>query len=271
MLITSQRVRSDRTGDQGINTFVYEHGGLAWPEEPSQLLDDDQGALVFRSYEVPPGGNQVRSYLDIVTPDRPTRFQIEALWRAIPVWFLPTPTSLPMTVQSESTACRLGMDLGLVRIWRRELTTLLDHARTCLLSYPGLQVSSRSRGLSLEEVAALVGAAGRGDTAVPIHFCRELAHAGRIDEMVEAIDIYADSCEVNKGQVRRFLAARIPGILANHFFTELGPARFNAFVEWSLARPGWGDEIIQATKSGRDLNEAVYRIIADLDRVHPPR
>lgn len=270
MLITSQRVRSERTGEQGINTFVYEHGEMPWPEEPSQLLDLDQGTLVFRSYEVPPGGNQVRSYLDIVTPDQPTRFQIEALWRAIPVWFRPPPTSLPATVRSESTACRLGMDSGLVRIWQRELHTLLDHARTCILSYPGLQITSRSRGLSLEEVAALVAAAGRGDTAVPIHLCRELARAGRIDEMVEAIDVYAESCEAKKGQVRRFLAARIPGVLASHFFTELEPERLDAFVEWSLARPRWGDEITRAARSGQELNAAVYRIIADLDQGGPP-
>lgn len=58
------------TGASGINGFLHAHGPLyPWPLEAWRLPESDPGAQVWRQIELPPGGNRVRSYLDVVCPD----------------------------------------------------------------------------------------------------------------------------------------------------------------------------------------------------------
>jgi hypothetical protein len=66
MYLTAQRVESE-AGD-GINTFLYEHGG-AVESPPPAPVKGCLGKLITDLIMVPPGGNKVTSYLDIVCDD----------------------------------------------------------------------------------------------------------------------------------------------------------------------------------------------------------
>ena len=73
MYITAQRVISEE-GQQGINTFYYLHRPNKQPKPAtfSDVLSVDEGntgKLIKDQVEVKPGGNRVKSYLDIVAPD----------------------------------------------------------------------------------------------------------------------------------------------------------------------------------------------------------
>lgn len=69
MYLTAQRVRSGtRTG---INVLLYRHPPglpIAWAD-PVIVVEQDPGELVSAQIEVPPGGNAVLSYLDIVAEE----------------------------------------------------------------------------------------------------------------------------------------------------------------------------------------------------------
>ncbi len=62
---------NSETGESGINAFLHIHGhDFAWPTEPWQLPDTDPGVQVWDHVDVRPGGNRVRSYLDVAMPNR---------------------------------------------------------------------------------------------------------------------------------------------------------------------------------------------------------
>ena len=73
MYVTVHRVRTNPQGGRsvtGFNAFVHLHGAEPVPT----VLDPDgvaeaSGTLARKSIEIPPGGNFVDSYLDIVAPD----------------------------------------------------------------------------------------------------------------------------------------------------------------------------------------------------------
>lgn len=76
MYLTAQRVRSgSRTG---VNVLLYRHPRdkpVAWAE-PGTVAERDPGELASTDIEVPPGGNAVLSYLDIVTDESLRKEQI---------------------------------------------------------------------------------------------------------------------------------------------------------------------------------------------------
>jgi hypothetical protein len=76
MYITAQRVRSSSGGArEGVNAFLNLHRETETVSEdwdnPSleRLADTNPGVLVDQLCDVPPGGNRVRSYLDVVAPN----------------------------------------------------------------------------------------------------------------------------------------------------------------------------------------------------------
>lgn len=65
MYLAAQRVRSgSRTG---INAFLYRHppGEIPW-RDPARVVEQMPGELVSQDIEMPPGGNEVLSFLDVV-------------------------------------------------------------------------------------------------------------------------------------------------------------------------------------------------------------
>ena len=54
-----------------VHVFVHEHGAdFQWPADASRLPEEAPGALIHqRTGALIPGGNRVRSYLDVLAPD----------------------------------------------------------------------------------------------------------------------------------------------------------------------------------------------------------
>jgi hypothetical protein len=70
MYLTAQRVVT-RMGHGGVNVYEYIHGPVRWahPLPPAYWPEYNPGYLNRRDERVPPGGNAVISYLDVVAPD----------------------------------------------------------------------------------------------------------------------------------------------------------------------------------------------------------
>ncbi|MSP61261.1 MAG: hypothetical protein EXR72_13130 [Myxococcales bacterium] len=78
MYVTAHRVGAPM-GDEGVNSFLHLHGAqFVWPDDPASLPERNPGALEERRTEVPPGGNRVIAYLDVLAPDGTGRAEIDA-------------------------------------------------------------------------------------------------------------------------------------------------------------------------------------------------
>src|SRR6185369_12002321 len=77
MYVTAHRVVSSME-EEGVNAFLHLHGsGFAWPDNPAPLPENNPGNLEERSTEVAPGGNSVKSYLDVLAPDGTGRAEVQ--------------------------------------------------------------------------------------------------------------------------------------------------------------------------------------------------
>jgi hypothetical protein len=170
MYATAQRVRSTG-GKEGLNGFLHMHGpGFPWPPDPWNLPETRPGEQVSEDVDVPPGGNNVRSYLDVIAPDKTPADEIDAaltsLWLELsadesglgaPQEPLPNPVvycrglvflrleveaALLASRASEMAALRRIVEPG-AAIWRRANPT--DLALGFLGSREGLSLRGRRR------------------------------------------------------------------------------------------------------------------------------
>jgi hypothetical protein len=96
MYLTAHRLVSP-LGDEGVNAFLHLHGAdFPWPEDPGALAKREPGELEERRTELPPGGNRVVSFLDVLAPDGTGRAAVQGAvaalsaeldGRANPTWF----------------------------------------------------------------------------------------------------------------------------------------------------------------------------------------
>lgn len=130
MYLTAQRVTSQH-GDEGINSFYYVHSREWQGGPPSGIPDQDPGVLVGQSVMVPPPGNRVRSYLDLVTSD-------DASWDEIRPAFITFVSEmqlhpLPWSRVVDRCFFRVGMESALAQQWQREIANLYRAAQTARL------------------------------------------------------------------------------------------------------------------------------------------
>jgi hypothetical protein len=123
MYLTAQRVFASKSRQTGINAFLYTHGGRTWHVPPSDIPDRQPGRLERKTIAVPPPGNRVRSYLDIVAPDElpPDELQRRLLT------FLKHVEGEPFPWEAVEGPClfRIGMDAELAKAgWSREVAAL---------------------------------------------------------------------------------------------------------------------------------------------------
>lgn len=123
MYLTAHHVVSNTGQGEGINAFYYTHGDLTWMALPPVGIPDyNPGVLQYQSIVVPAGGNRVRSYLDIVTPDA-------ASWTEIRQSFMTFISEsqrqpFPWRAVVGRTLFRVGLEFSLVNHWQREIADL---------------------------------------------------------------------------------------------------------------------------------------------------
>jgi hypothetical protein len=132
MYLTAQRVRSP-TGVEGINAFRYVHGAVVWQGlPPSGLPDEDPGTLVAQSIAVPPPGNRVRSYLDVVAPDgTPWDEILPALMTVVSE---AQRGAIPWAGIAGRCFFRVSMDREIAAHWQRELGELCRAVESAVVS-----------------------------------------------------------------------------------------------------------------------------------------
>ena len=129
MYLAALHVVVPSTGFEGFNAFHYMHpDGAAWDLAPREgVPDQDPGVLVNTRIEIPPPGNRLRSYLDVVAPDN-------ALWLDIRnafLWFVLDCEGQPFPWQRSRYQFwfRASMDQAAAANWRSELGMLYEKAR----------------------------------------------------------------------------------------------------------------------------------------------
>ena len=137
MYLTSQRVSILGMEATGINTFLYRHPeqtlGIDWnTPDLARVVDELPGTLTARKIEVPPGGNAVRSYLDIVATDSTSADVVE---RALQKFVRElTPARLSHVVHISGVAIRLGVELKREHRVAEEFRELSERALQLLRS-----------------------------------------------------------------------------------------------------------------------------------------
>jgi hypothetical protein len=119
VLLTAQHLRAS-TGAEGINAFCRLHGAHEWTEAPRDLLG---GELVNQAISIQPGGNRVRSYVDVVAPDETSTREIQSAL----VNFIEQARghSLPWLGAVGPCTFRFGVETGLHASWPHELVQLV--------------------------------------------------------------------------------------------------------------------------------------------------
>jgi len=128
MYVTAHHVRRRVPGQpdlEGVNAFAHLHGpDFPFPTEAARLPDEQPGVevLALRDVTVPPGGNDVRSYLDVVAPDgtdvRAAEATIDQVRDALAV------ERLPLVVRHGGVTLRFGLQFGLYGVRREEFDGL---------------------------------------------------------------------------------------------------------------------------------------------------
>ena len=128
MLATAQRVVSP-TGLVGINVYLYHHDARQ-PWTPHDLGALEASArLKDQHFQVHPGGNKVRSYLDVFAPEGTPSTDLLPWFRRLTR--TPSTPSFPLVDREGEAVLRFNLDLGLVPTWRDEFS---DLAAAVLLS-----------------------------------------------------------------------------------------------------------------------------------------
>jgi hypothetical protein len=122
MYLVAQRVVSPLQSE-GLNAFYYSNGSLVWQGlPPLGIPDQDPGELIDAIVAIPPPGNRVRGFLDIVAPDEVEWHEIHNAF----VTFLAETRreNLPWTGLVGRCLFGTNMDEQLARNWQSEIAGL---------------------------------------------------------------------------------------------------------------------------------------------------
>ena len=122
MKLVAQRVMSPATRTQATQAFHYLHGEIVWTGPTPEGLG--HGMLQASRVELPPGGNHVLTYLDIVAPDEtPTVAILRAFTE---IYDLERPPPFVRTIGNCTFSSEMVHAFQLV--WRAELIHLYNTA-----------------------------------------------------------------------------------------------------------------------------------------------
>lgn len=127
MLLSAQRVVTPY-GAEGINAFKYAHPDVQlWPyEDATVLLGRTRIHRVGHHLALPPGGNRVRSYVDLVVPPEITVDDITACLQAF--IDLPVLPNTPINFPGLGCGVRFAVELALWPTWKTEFLELASQA-----------------------------------------------------------------------------------------------------------------------------------------------
>lgn len=135
MYVSAQRVCSPSR--EGVNAFLSLHAEphleeVDWNDPPlKKLVDEQPGILLFQDCDLTPGGNHVRSFLDVVAKNHTPVAQITAALQAM----VPAVARslVPFAGAVDGVAVRFDGDAGLVddradeyRLLARRIVRLLE-------------------------------------------------------------------------------------------------------------------------------------------------
>jgi hypothetical protein len=130
MYLTAHLVRSG-SGSEGINSFLHRHGrNVAWPEDASAMPEQNPGSIVAKAISVPPGGNSVRAYLDVLGSDDLQNAEIAQALAALRQDLRERRN--PTVFRHGRITVRFGTELGLGAM-REQYLEMLEGAATKLL------------------------------------------------------------------------------------------------------------------------------------------
>ncbi|MBC7541292.1 MAG: hypothetical protein H7338_01025 [Candidatus Sericytochromatia bacterium] len=127
MYLTAQRVVSSQNVG-GINSYLSSDDPFIARNTLDPNVANHLGQVQLKSEELSPGGNRVRSYLDIVAPETATISAIEAAFEHLLTSIAPDDFRANEIMLGDKVLFRFGLDQALARSWRRELKELFDRA-----------------------------------------------------------------------------------------------------------------------------------------------
>ncbi len=136
MYVTAHRVQAP-SGERGVNAFLHLHGEtFPWPADPSSLPEVDPGRIARTSAAIPPGGNTVLSYLDVLARDGTAPEKIARALRAFETGLDQTPN--PAVFTRSGITIRFGAVTGRARRPERlsELRALYAYVEWLLAREP---------------------------------------------------------------------------------------------------------------------------------------
>lgn len=122
MYLTAQRVLAIASGDEGINAFHHRHPRSWIGPPPAGIPETNPGELVKREIDISPGGNRVRSYLDIIAPEETPWSDIREALLSLAAANASTP--FPWTQTSGNIRLLASMEPTLAPNWQTELALL---------------------------------------------------------------------------------------------------------------------------------------------------
>ncbi len=136
MYLTAHRVRQTRVQDPeiGINVFMHKHDERALPQNTKfdneeiidQIANNNTGKLVAESTDLPPGGNSILSFIDIVGREDLDKERIQNFLNVVERGI--GEIHHPITKSASDLAVRFGIAYGLKGHEIREYKVLTERA-----------------------------------------------------------------------------------------------------------------------------------------------
>lgn len=110
--------------------YQYLHGPYVWHRLPDEFLPErNPGELVAQWIQLPPGGNRVISFLDVVAPDEMGNADLHQRLASMKHWL--QPSGNPTAAYWDPCWVQFGC-AGLPIPWATELGALAGHMVLCL-------------------------------------------------------------------------------------------------------------------------------------------
>lgn len=127
MYLTAHRVISQDHRRQAVNSFYYIHGYDWEPDRLNLFLpENNPGTLLDDMILLSPGGNTVRSYLDIVAPDNTAISTILKSFNELLSG--QAPDRFPFVCVVSNVWYRFGIEIGIIPAWQQEIRLLFQNA-----------------------------------------------------------------------------------------------------------------------------------------------